>query len=46
MIEIDNLNRQLVHKNSVRTEDGSILHVAFVLDPHDIEIIHQWTKRK
>lgn len=42
MIEIDNFNRQLVYKNSVRTEDGSILHVAFVLDPHDIEIIHQW----
>lgn len=42
MIEIDNFNRQLIYKNSVRTEDGSILHVAFILDPHDIEIIYQW----
>jgi hypothetical protein len=42
MIEVDNFNRQLIYKNSVRTEDGSILHVAFVLDPHEIEIIHQW----
>lgn len=42
MIEIDNFNRQLVYKNSVQTEDGSMLHVSFVLDPHDIEIIHQW----
>lgn len=41
MIEVDNFNRQLIYKNSIRTEDGSILHVAFVLDPHDIEIIHQ-----
>jgi hypothetical protein len=42
MIEVDNFNRQLIYKNSVRAEDGSILHVAFVLDPHEIEIIHQW----
>ncbi len=42
MIEVDNFNRQLIYKNSVRAEDGSILHVAFILNPHEIEMIHQW----
>lgn len=42
MIEIDDLNRQLIYKNSVETENGSVMHVAFVLDPSEIEIIHQW----
>lgn len=42
MIEIDNFNRQLIYKNTVTAEDGTALHVSFVLEPHDIEIIHQW----
>lgn len=46
MIEIDNFKRQLTYRNTVYSESGAPLHVAFVLEPHDIEIIFQWRQEE
>ncbi len=42
MIEIDNENRQLIYSNTVEAEDGTMLNVRFVMNPTDIQTIHEW----
>lgn len=42
MIEVDNENRQLIYRNEVQAEDGTVLSVKFVLSPSEIETIHEW----